>query len=107
MRPKGSATELGRRRRRAVELVEAGESPTVVARVLGITTSSLHRWRRLARQPDGLLARPVPGARRRLSDAQLSELEGLLRQGATAQGYPNQLWTSDRVAQLIRRHFGV
>lgn len=107
MRPKGSATELERRRRRAVELVEAGESPSVVARTLGITPSSLHRWRRLARQPDGLLARPAPGAKRRLSDAQLSQLEHLLRQGTTAHGYPNELWTSGRVAQLIRQHFGV
>lgn len=107
MRPKGSAAELERRRRRAVQLVESGESPAVVARVLGVTTSSLHRWRRLARQPEGLVARPVSGAKRRLSDEQLCKLERLLRQGATAHGYPNEPWTAARVAQLIQRHFGV
>jgi len=107
MRPKGTAAELERRRRRAVALVEQGEAPAVVARIMGITLSSLHRWRRMARQDHGLTAKAVPGAKRRLSDAQLKELEGLLDKGATAHDFPNPLWTSARVAQIIRRHFGV
>jgi transposase len=89
-----------------VQLVEQGESPAVVARVLGVTTSSLHRWRRMARQGGGLSAKPVPGAKRRLTDRQLSALERLLDQGASSHGFPNDLWTAARVAQLIQRHFG-
>src|SRR5215472_14249120 len=53
MRPKGILEELERRRRRAVELVERGESPTQVARILGVQPSSVHRWRRLARRRHG------------------------------------------------------
>jgi transposase len=107
MRPKGTAAELERRRRRAVELLEQGEAPAVVARILGVRRTSLHRWRRLARQEDGLKAKPVTGARRRLTGPQLCELERLLLQGATAHGFANELWTSARVGQLIKRHFGV
>jgi transposase len=107
MRPKGSAAELERRRRRAVQLVDAGESPAVVARILGVTCSSLHRWRRMACHSAGLAAKPISGPKRRLTDRQLGQLERLLRQGATAHGYPNQLWTSKRVAQLIQRHFEI
>jgi transposase len=107
MRPKGTAAELERRRRRAVELVEGGESPSLVARILGVTPTSLHRWRRQARQTEGLAARPAPGAQRRLSDPQLAHLEALLDQGAPAHGYPNQLWTAGRVAGLIEERFGV
>jgi transposase len=107
MRPKGTAAELERRRRRAVELVEQGESPTVVARILGIRPSSLHRWRRMARTPHGLEARPVPGPTPGLSDYHLHKLEYFLRQGAHKHGWPNQLWTADRVAQLIRKRFGI
>jgi transposase len=107
MRTKGTAAELERRRRRAVQLVEQGESPAAVARILGVTRSSLHRWRRMARQGQGLAAKPVPGAKRRLTDAQLRELERLLDRGAPAHGFPNELWTSARVTQVIRRHFGV
>jgi transposase len=107
MRPKGTATELERRRRRAVELLEQGEAPAVVARILGVRRTSLHRWRRMARQADGLAAKPPSGAKRRLSDAQLAELEQLLLKGAPAHGFPNDLWTAARVALLIQRHFGV
>jgi transposase len=107
MRPEGTAAELERRRRRAVELVERGESPAVVARILGVQPSSLHRWRRMVRQGPGLTAKPVPGAKRRLTDVQLRELERLLDQGAPSHGFPNELWTAGRVAQVIQRHFGV
>jgi transposase len=107
MRPKGTAAELERRRRRAVKLVEQGEPPSRVAHILGVTPTSLHRWRRLARQPHGLDAKPALGPAPRLSDAQLRRLERLLRQGAQAHGWPNQLWTADRVARLIRQRFGI
>ena len=107
MRPKGTAAELERRRRRAVELVDQGESPTTVARILGVRTPSIHRWRRMAQQPHGLDARPIPGPTPRLSDYQLRKLERLLHQGATKHGWANELWTADRVARLIRQRFGV
>lgn len=98
---------MERRRRRAVELVEAGESPTVVARILGVLATTVHRWRRLARQPDGLASRPDPGPKPRLTDDHLRQLEALLLQGAKAHGWHNQLWTAARVARLIEKHFGV
>jgi transposase len=107
MRPKGTAAELERRRRRAVELVEQGESPTVVARILGVRPASIHRWRRMTRKPHGLDARPIPGRPSRLSPYHLRRLERLLRQGAKKHGWPNDLWTADRVARLIRQHFGL
>jgi transposase len=106
-RPLGTAEELERRRRRAVELMRQGESPTTIARILGTDRSSLYRWRAADRGPAGLAARPHPGPTPRLSDGQLRELEALLQRGAQAHGWPNALWTAARVAQLIRRHFGV
>jgi transposase len=107
MRPKGTAAELERRRRRGVQLLEQGEAPATVARILGVKPTSLHRWRRMARQPDGLTSTPSSGAKRRLGDAQLAELEQLLLKGAPAHGFSNELWTAARVAQVILRHFGV
>ena len=107
MRPEGTAAELERRRRRAVALVDAGESPSIVARVLGVTRSSLRRWRRLARRPGGLAAKPALGPKPRLTAQQLARLGALLKRGAVAHGWPNHLWTCKRVAALIRRHFGV
>jgi transposase len=107
-RPIGTSAELERRRRHAVALMRQGESPTVIARILGVGRPSLYRWQQAARsRPDGLAAKPHPGPAPRLSDAQLAELEGLLVQGATAHGWANELWTAPRVAEVIRRHFGV
>jgi|SRR5262249_27899661 len=107
-RPLGSPAELERRRRRAVELLRHGESPTTVARILGVARPSLYRWQQAARsRPDGLAAKPHPGPTPRLNDAQLAELQRLLLQGATAHGWANALWTAPRVAEVIRRHFGL
>jgi transposase len=108
MRPVGTAQELQRRRLRAVELVEEGESPDDVAHFLGCGRSSVYTWLQLARQgPETLAAKPHAGPKPRLSDEQLSELGALLREGAKAHGWPTEWWTAARAAELIERHFHV
>lgn len=108
MRPKGSAEELERRRRRAVKLMQGGESPTLIARILGVSRQSLYRWRNMARAgPEGLSAKLPPGRKRRLNDTQLQHLEAILLQGAQEHGWPNNLWTARRVTEVICRHFGI
>ena len=107
MRPIGSASELERRRRHAVSLLAQGESPTLIARILGVQRGSVYRWQALAQQPEGLKARPHPGPRPRLTAEQESQLEMLLMAGATSHGWDTELWTAGRVAQLIRRYFGI
>jgi transposase len=88
--------------------MDQGESPTVIARVLGVARPSLYRWHKAARTgPAGLAAKPHPGPEPRLSDGQLAELSRLLLRGATACGWANDLWTARRVGEVIRRHFGV
>lgn len=56
MRPIGTAEELQRRRLRAVELVNEGESPEDVARFLGCGRSSVYTWVKLAREGPAKLA---------------------------------------------------
>src|SRR3954452_21391307 len=106
-RPVGTAAELERRRRRAIELYEQGEPAPLIGRILGLNANSVYRWHRQAQQPAGLDARPPPGPRPGLSDDELQRLEGLLLEGAEVYGWPNRLWTAQRVAKLIRRHFGI
>jgi len=107
MNPSPKALELERRRRHAVSLLHQGESPSVVARILGVHRVTLYAWLRQEQQPGGLAAKPRPGRAPGLTDAQLLQLEQLLLQGAKAHGWPNELWTCRRIAELIRRHFGV
>lgn len=108
MRPIGTAQELERRRRRAVELMQRGESPTVIARILGVCRTSLYRWlARAKKSPEGLTAKPHLGPRPRLTAEQLQELERFLLQGAKAHGWHNNLWSAQRVAEVVHRRFGV
>ena len=108
MRPIGTVEELQRRRLRAVELVNKGESPEDVARFLGCGRSSVYTWLKLAKQSiEKLAARPHPGPTPRLAAPQLEELEGLLLRGAVAHGWPTELWTAARAAELIERRFGI
>jgi len=88
--------------------MDQGESPSTIARILGVTRTSLYRWGQAARSgPGGLAAKPHPGPTPRLRDDQLEPLENLLLDGATAHGWPNELWTAQRVTAVIRRHFGL
>ena len=105
-RPIGTAEELERRRKQAVQAVADGEKRKTVAKVLGVHIKTVSRWVRDARTPGGLDARPHPGPTPGLTDADLDRLAGLLAEGAKAHGWHNELWTAARVGELIRRHWG-
>jgi transposase len=47
------------------------------------------------------------GRPRRLNDRQLEELEELLKKGATAHGWQNNLWTTKRIREVIKKNFGI
>jgi transposase len=104
-RPKGTADELERRRKRAVRAVADGQPRSTVAKVLGVHPKTVARWVRSARTPGGLDAKPQPGPTPGLTDADLRKLEALLLKGAKAHGWHNELWTAARVARLIDREF--
>lgn len=106
-RPVGTADELERRRKQAVQAVADGQPRATVARVLGVHYRTVARWVREAKEPGGVAARPHPRPKPGLSDADLRKLEGLLAKGAKAHGWHNQLWTAARVARLIERHFDI
>jgi transposase len=47
------------------------------------------------------------GARRKLDAAQLRSLEAVLEAGPAACGWSDQRWTLARIAEIVRRRFGV
>jgi transposase len=105
-RPFGTPEELERRRHRGVALLRQGERVSVIARCLDVNRSSVYRWRQREAQGN-LAAQPHPHRPCQLTTEQHQQLESLLMQGAAAHGWPNALWTTARVAQLIQRHFGI
>ena len=109
MRPNGSAEQLERRRRLAVQLVQQGMSKSEVARQLDTTYKSVLRWCNAHHDlgPEGLSPKPVPGRRCRLSPRQKEDLVKRLLKGARAHGFETDLWTLRRIRKLIRRLYGV
>src|SRR5262249_42041961 len=97
------------RRRRAWELQAAGWKQQDIAAALGATRGAVSRWLKRAREQgvEGLRRHPAPGRQPRLTAEQLAQLPALLERGAEAYGLRGQVWTGQRVAEVIRRPVGV
>lgn len=109
MRPQGSPAELEHRRLRAIELLERGIPPHVVAERLGVDRRSVRRWNRTYRKRgrEGLTAHPAPGRPPKLTAQQRRRLVRWILTGPEAFGFRTALWTCQRIVQLIRDRWGV
>jgi len=97
------------RRLRAFELKQRGWKQTQIADALGVTEGAVSQWMKRATQEgvEGLRHKPPPGATPRLSEDERARLPELLARGAKAHGFRGEVWTCERVAQVIRKEFGV
>jgi transposase len=97
------------RRQRAWELKHQGWKQQDIATALGVTPGAVSQWLKRGREQgvEGLRRHPAPGRQPRLSTAQLAQLPALVERGAEASGFRGQVWTCQRVAEVIRRTFGV
>src|SRR5918999_476961 len=97
------------RRLQAWRLKQKGWSQRQIAEALGVSEGAVSQWMKRAHQagPEALRRRPSPGAPRRLSADQLARLPDLLRRGPAAYGFRGDLWTRNRIAEVIRLEFGV
>jgi transposase len=97
------------RRLRACELKEEGWKQKQIAEALGVTEGAVSQWMKRAREKgvEGLKHKPPPGALLRLNEIQRARLKELMSRGAEAYGFRGKVWTCARVAELIRKEFGV
>jgi transposase len=70
---------------------------------------SVRRWKAAYRTNGlaGIRSKPAPGRPPRLSPQRQQRLLAWLERGAQAAGFPTDLWTCPRIAQLIRERFAV
>lgn len=111
MRSQGSAQELERRRRLAVQRVLEGRPAAEVARFLDVHERTVRRWFKSyeSQGEQGLAAKPQPGPRPKLTEQQEAEILCWFSRNPTEVefGFPTELWTGVRVAQLIEQRMSV
>jgi transposase len=97
------------RRMRAADMFARGKRQVDVVVELGISAQTASRWHRdwLAGGREALAGADRAGRKRWLSDGQLAEVEAALANGPKANGYPTDMWTLARVAEVIERMTGV
>jgi transposase len=97
------------RRHRAWELSKLGWSQKEIAEALGVTEGAVSQWMKMAREQgeEGLRGKIAGGPPARLTKEQLEQLPRLLEQGAEAHGFAGAVWTTEPVAMLINKQFGV
>ena len=109
MRPKGSPKDLEARRIRAAALIGEDRTLSEVAGLIGCHPSSVMRWRDAFEEGGaaGLRARPAPGRPCELTSRQRVRLVRLLLKGPLARGHWTDVWTTQRIADLIAEEFEV
>lgn len=94
---------------RAADMFARGARQADIARELRVshqTVSDWHdRWEAGGRK--ALRAAGRAGRRPKLTKAQLAEVERALRRGPKANGFPTELWTLARVAEVVEAVTGV
>ncbi len=101
--------QLQARRLRAAELFAAGVYPAQVARQLGASRQAASTWHAAWKTggTGALVGRGPTGPTPRLGDDELARVEQALLEGAPAHGFEGELWTLNRIAEVIERLTGV
>ncbi len=113
--PDGGGLDAAERARRervrlaAAEMIEAGAGDREIAKRFRVSRMSVNRWRRAlaAGGREALASKGAGGAKCKLTEAQVAELEEVLDAGPAACGYADQCWTLARIAEQAWQRFGV
>jgi len=100
---------LEKRRMQAARLLGKGYSEAEVARRVGVHRQSVNRWAKQLAENGRVALKKAgrAGRKSRLSEAQLRQIETILKAGPEKLGYDTALWTTPRIGHLIEHEFGI
>ncbi len=103
LRPRRDFVALEVRRMQAARLFAQGHPQAEVVRRFRVSRPSAHRWYQAWRRGGarGLKGAGRAGRRPRLSVADRQQLEAALLRGPRAWGFRTELWTLERIVQVI------
>lgn len=109
--PGPQARLLEERRLKAIELLRTKQVLTQAeaGRRVGATRFAVNKWWKAYRRGGraALAARSRPGRPPKLDRKVLKRLPKILVKGAEAHGFETDVWTTDRIAKVIKREYGV
>lgn len=95
-------------RQQAISVFDTALSNAEIGRRLRVSRPTVSQWRtRYRNEGAHALKLAAPGPEARLSREQINQIALALLQGPQAHGYPSQLWTLERIADLIEKTTGV
>lgn len=95
---------------RAIECLQAGESPELIARILGIHISTVYKWKRLFESGgwERLHARVISGRPRTFETQDEEWLKQFIASHNPQDlGFPIALWTRPIVKEVIEEYLGI
>ena len=97
------------RRKKGYELLRKGVRKTDIARALGVDWKTVRRRERRMENEGGTSWKDVKpsGKPSKLTGKRREALMNILIKGALTRGFPTDIWTLKRVAEVIRQEFGV
>lgn len=107
--PKRNADVLEYRRQLAIKMILEGKKKTRVADDFGVSRAAVTQWWKeyLKGGAQALEKKKRPGRPCELTKEQLAKVPSILAKGAMAYGFPNALWTTKRIAAIIKFKFGI
>jgi transposase len=109
MRPNGTPQQLEDRRVLAMRLIRKGKSKAEIADILGTSRMSVNRWFQAFQKKgrSGLASQKASGRTPKLSAKEKDKLSKLLLKGPLALGYSTDLWTLERISDMMRKKMDV
>lgn len=104
-----SRKDKEKRRLKAAKMFKRGKTQAEIARKLKVTPTAVNQWHSAWHKGGrkALKSKGHPGFSSELTQKNREELKRILMDGPIKYGYPTELWTLSRIAEVIQKKFKI